>query len=678
MVPKGTEGNKDGPYPDNTAGRATYMEDCLLALEKHFIKVNTYDKLPSPGPVVDEITSRTLLYTPLIPMHFIAQALKGRDPELYIGNAMDVVEGRCEAMGMTELKDVARDFREKREWKRLAPIPTVVCNEVELKQADKKTGQMESLWNSYNHYSCAPNESIIHSNAQALVDLGLQAVGYHYVTVDCGWTLPQRGANGTLTPNPARFPSGYPALSKFIHDLGLGFGVYSDAGIKMCMTGEPEQVGSLFHEEQDAETFASWGADLLKYDNCYSETSSGYPNTDYTPIVPHLGRYQNMSDAITSTERPIILQICNWGLDFPSAWAPSVGHSWRITNDIIPAWRTIPRILNQAVSQTSFAGPGRWLDLDMLEVGNNIFTIPEEQTHFSLWAIIKSPLVIGAALKDSITTIREESLDILMNKDVIGYNQDSLGVAASFRRRWTEEGYEVWAGPLSGDRLVVALINWQNTARDLTLNLSDVGVDTAGSLKDIWNEETASDVESSYTARVEAHGTMLLELSQITKAAASTQKPTFFPSTNFTVTGSANRQTCHSNLCAPVGSKIGYISASGSASMNITSPSAGARKLIDVYFCNNEIAFQSAWEFGTNTRNLTISVNDVTTRIEVPLSGKSSELFSVGKGWEDTGTFKVEVGGWKKGSNVVVIGNKGGDAGLQRLGADFVGMDVYF
>lgn len=100
-------------------------------------------------------------------------------------------------------------------------------------------------WNSYNHYSCSPNESIIHSNAQALVDLGLQGMGYHFVTVDCGWTLPNRTANGTLTPNSARFPSGYPALSTFIHGLGLGFGVYSDAGVKMCMTGEPEQVGSL-------------------------------------------------------------------------------------------------------------------------------------------------------------------------------------------------------------------------------------------------------------------------------------------------------------------------------------------------------------------------------------------------------------------------------------------------
>lgn len=384
-----------------------------------------------------------------------------------------------------------------------------------------------------------------------------------------------------------------------------------------------------------------------------------------------------MSDAISSTKRPIVLQVCNWGLDFPSAWAPALAHSWRITNDIIPAWRTIPRILNQAVSQTSFAGPGHWLDLDMLEVGNSIFTIPEEQTHYSLWAIIKSPLVIGAALKDSFTSIKKESLDILMNEDVIGYNQDSLGVAASFRRRWTEDGYEVWAGPLSGNRLVVAVINWQNVARDLTLNFSDVNVETAGSLKDIWNDRTALNVKASYTAHAEAHGTVLLELSNITKAATSTQKPTFFASTNFTITGTATRQTCHSNRCAPVGSKIGYISPSGSASINITSPSISAKKLIDVYFCNNEIAFQSAWEYGTNTRNLTISVNNVTTRIEVPLSGRSSELFSVGKGWEDTGTFKVEVDGWKEGSNEVVIGNKGGDNGLQRLGADFVGMDVY-
>ncbi|QDS73740.1 hypothetical protein FKW77_004773 [Venturia effusa] len=545
-------------------------------------------------------------------------------------------------------------------------------------------------WNSYNHYSCSPNESIIHSNAQALVDLGLKAVGYHFVTVDCGWTVPKRSASGTLMPNPARFPSGYPALSDFIHSLGLGFGVYSDAGVKTCMVGEPQQAGSLFHEQQDAKTFASWGADLLKYDNCFSETAKGYPDTDYAPSVPHLGRYQNMSDAIIATKRPIVLQVCNWGLDFPSAWAPKVAHSWRIANDIIPSWRTIPRILNQAVPQTSFAGPGHWLDLDMLEVGNKVFTIPEEQTHFSLWAIIKSPLVIGAALKDPLTSIKKESLDILMNKDVIGYNQDPLGVAASFRRRWTEEEYEIWAGPLSGGRIVVAVINWRNTARSLTLDLADVGLNAAGSLKDIWNGKTAGNIKSSYTAPVEAHGTLLLELSKTTKSTAPAQKPIFFPSTNFTVTGTAKLRACQPGLCARVGSKIGDISPSGSASITISSTGTSTRppprtttttttkKLVDIYFCNNDIAFESAWKYGTNTRNLTITVNKATTtRIEVPLAGRSSEVFSPGKGWEDTGVFRVEVGGWRVGDNEVVVGNLGGDSGVQKLGADFVGMGVW-
>lgn len=219
-----------------------------------------------------------------------------------------------------------------------------------------------------------------------------------------------------------------------------------------------------------------------------------------------------MSNALKSLSRPILFQICEWGVDFPSAWAPPLANSWRITNDIIEKYATVARILNQAVPQTDFAGPDRWLDLDMLEVGNGFFTIPEEQTHFSLWAIIKSPLVIGAALKDNITAISAGSLAILKNTDVISYNQDSLGVAASFRRRWTEEGYEIWAGPLSGDRTVVALINLFDETRELTLNLPDVGFQSASVVKDIWNGVTINNVLTSYTASVKGHGTILLEL----------------------------------------------------------------------------------------------------------------------------------------------------------------------
>lgn len=225
-----------------------------------------------------------------------------------------------------------------------------------------------------------------------------------------------------------------------------------------------------------------------------------------------------MTNALLATKRPIVFQICEWGLDFPSAWAPPLGNSWRIANDIGGSYSTIGRILNQAVPQTSFAGHGHWLDLDMLEVGNNVLTTPEEQTHFSMWAIIKSPLFIGGALKDNLTSISTASLDILKNENVISYNQDTLGVAASFRRRWTQEGYEVWAGPLSGERTVVAVINLKDVARNLTLNLPDVGLQKAGLVKDIWNNVTVRDVLTSYTAPVESHGTLLLELCNTTLA----------------------------------------------------------------------------------------------------------------------------------------------------------------
>ena len=552
----------------------------------------------------------------------------------------------------------------------------------------------------------------------------------------------------------------------------------------------------LVHETTDADTFASWEADLLKCDsrqprswaflifpddNCYSDAAAGYPDADYTPDVSPDSRYADMSDAILATGRPILFQICDWGVDFPSAWAPALGNTWRITNDIIPAYRTISRILNQAVPQTTFAGPGQWLDLDMLEVGNQIFTTAEEQTHFSLWSIIKSPLVIGAALKDTYTSISASSLAILNNIDVISYNQDSLGVAASFRRRWTAEGYEVWAGPLSGGRTIVAVINLSDASKYLALDFPDVGLQTAATVKDIWNGVTSKNVLTSYVGEVQAHGVLLLELRDTTPAGqysladakvsgyvyacrllsfayslrntASFSKvygattssnftllatfaqatslaitimindtphtiaagalsftaslsllatndnaltitshplPTsititnppaaFYPSTSFTLSGSSTRTTCSSGLCTPVGSKIGYLSPSGSASLSLTSPASSlpGSKLLEVYFCNNDIAFSTSWTTGTNTRNMTISVNGEVTRIEVPLSGRSSELFSPGLGWEDTGKFVVLAEGWVNGVNEVVVGNEDGAAGLVSDGADFVGLAVYW
>lgn len=514
----------------------------------------------------------------------------------------------------------------------------------------------------------------------------------------------------------------------------------------------------------------------VSVDNCYSDAATGYPNVDYTPSVSPSTRFANMSSWIAATGRPMVYAICEWGVDFPSAWAPAIGNTWRITNDIIPAFKTVARILNQAVPQTSFAGPGHWLDLDMLEVGNDVFTTAEEQTHFTMWAIVKSPLIIGGRLSDTAGTISSSSLTILLNSDVIGYNQDSLGVAASFVRRWTAEGYEVWSGPLSGSRVVVAVINLSNVATSLTLNLPDIGLQKAASVKNIWNAVTSTNVLTSYTAAVAAHGTMLLELSgttaaghyvvadavtsgcvtnstvwtqfnnssttttfshiygattsnaytciitfpststasrsitvngvahtvaasasslsvslsltasnantvaivsSITPSALTITAPsaTFYSGASFALVGAATRTTCSTEYCTPVGSKVGYLSTTGSATLSIAAPSTAiaGSKLATVYFINNDIAISTSWTTGTNTRNMTISVNGVVTRVEVPLSGKSSELFGT-LGWQDTGVFNVLLPGWTTGTNAVVVANTAG--GLVSYGADFVGLSV--
>ena len=265
-------------------------------------------------------------------------------------------------------------------------------------------------------------------------------------------------------------------------------------------------------------------------DNCFSEATTGYPNVDYTPPVSPAARYKNMTQAIKGTGRDILLAICEWGVDFPSAWAPALGNTWRITNDIIPAWRTIYRQINQFVPSASFARPGQWPDLDMLEVGNNVFTIVEEQTHFSLWAIAKSPLIIGAALKDAYTSIAPSSLAVLSNKYAIRYNQDSLGEAANLTRRYTQAGLDVWAGPLSDGKTVAALVNWNDAAVTADLDFPDFGIQGAGSLYDVWNNVSITNAKTSYSSTIPAHGTTLVELSNT--VIAGTYPASLFASTS--------------------------------------------------------------------------------------------------------------------------------------------------
>lgn len=211
-----------------------------------------------------------------------------------------------------------------------------------------------------------------------------------------------RTDDGHLQADPTTFPSGMKALGDYIHSKGLKFGLYNSAGTMTCQ----QRAGSLYHEKVDALDFAAWGVDYLKYDNCYNDN------------VPATTRYPDMRDALNATGRPIFYSICSWGTEDVDTWGNVTGNSWRTTGDISDTWDSMKsNILNNGYQAS--AGPGAWNDPDMLEIGVNRHTISlnniEERTHFALWAISKSPLLIGANLD----TISDNSLEILLNKNLI-------------------------------------------------------------------------------------------------------------------------------------------------------------------------------------------------------------------------------------------------------------------
>ena len=174
-------------------------------------------------------------------------------------------------------------------------------------------------WNSWNHYHCNINADIVKKTADAIVNTSLSK-WYTYVNIDDCWAR-SRAADGTIQPDPQAFPD-MKGLADYVHGKGLKFGLYSDAGTKTC-AGRP---GSLDYETKDANTYAEWGVDYLKYDNCNNGGSK--------PEV----RYPVMRDALNKTGRPIFYSMCEWGVDNPATWASKVGNSWRTTGDIGDNW----------------------------------------------------------------------------------------------------------------------------------------------------------------------------------------------------------------------------------------------------------------------------------------------------------------------------------------------------
>ena len=356
-------------------------------------------------------------------------------------------------------------------------------------------------WNSWNKFACNVNEKIVRDTAKSMVSSRMRDAGYEYVVIDDCWQGP-RDANGFITADPQRFPSGMKALSDYIHSLGLKFGIYSDAGRLTC-GGRPAGEG---HEYQDALTYARWGVDYLKYDWC----STGDRNAQEA--------YAVMADALRQSGRPIVFSMCEWGTAKPWLWAKNTGNLWRTTGDIwdsfaskdkAHAWaHPAMEIVDLNEPLWPFAGPGHWNDPDMLEVGNGGMTPTEYRTHFSLWAMMAAPLMAGNDIAHMDATTRS----ILLNKEVIAIDQDSLG--AQGHRVWKDVDREVWVKPLAGGGRALLLLNRGDAPASIQALAEQLGYPPhmRARVRDLWTHRRLPRWSGALEATVEAHGVAMFRI----------------------------------------------------------------------------------------------------------------------------------------------------------------------
>lgn len=347
-------------------------------------------------------------------------------------------------------------------------------------------------WNSWNKFACNIDEELIKKTADALISSGLAAKGYQYINLDDCWQI-SRDSNNKIQEDKNKFPSGMKGLADYIHSKGLKFGLYSDAGFYTCQ----KRPGSLGFEDLDAESYAAWEVDYLKYDNCFNDGSS--PKD----------RYPKMTAALNKTGRQIFFSMCEWGVENPATWAKDYGNSWRTTGDISDNWNSFVSILDQQVGLEKYAGPGHWNDPDMLEVGNGGMTQNEYIAHFSLWSLLKAPLLIGC----DIVNIAQETLTLLSNEEVISVNQDKLGIQGS--RIWKSGYLEVWAGPLEKNEVAAVLFNRGTEKSEITLDFQSAGFkDSVAKVRDLNEKKDLGIFTNEFKAEVESHSAIMVKLSR--------------------------------------------------------------------------------------------------------------------------------------------------------------------
>lgn len=368
-------------------------------------------------------------------------------------------------------------------------------------------------WNSWNTFTWDINEDLIRQVADKFVTEGYKEAGYEYIVIDDCWSLKERNKSGALVADPAKFPSGIKALSDYIHAKGLKFGMYSCAGTHTC-AGYP---GSFEHEFQDARQFAAWGVDYLKYDYCFK------PRQISGELL-----YKRMGIALKNCGRDILFSACNWGENNVYQWIRESGaHIYRSTPDIQDNWDSIKTLALSQLEKQCYTGNYCHNDMDMLIVGmyggsNNGWinhkiggcTDTEYKTHFSLWAMMGSPLMIGCDIRNA----NEETKNILLNKELLAINQDPECRGAYHIQpepQWFH-GYDAFmlVKHLANGDIALGFFNLGEGTRELPLLFWDMGIPYASgialSLYDCWEHQELGTFSERFAPTVAAHDCMVV------------------------------------------------------------------------------------------------------------------------------------------------------------------------
>lgn len=355
-------------------------------------------------------------------------------------------------------------------------------------------------------------EELFMEMADVMVKEGWKDAGYEYVCIDDCWPSHKRDAQGRLQANPKRFPSGIKKLADYVHARGLKLGIYADVGTYTCA----QYPGSLGYYDIDAKTFAEWGVDLLKFDGCNM------------PDWHQLGEgYINMSRALNETGRSIVYS-CEWPLYEWQYQQPDYEairktcNQWRNYGDIYDQWTSVKDILDWTADHQKLlvpvAGPGGWNDPDMLIIGNFGLSHDQQQTQMALWAIMAAPLLMSNDLRN----ICPKAKELLQNKQIIAISQDPLGKQGY--RIFKADDFEVWERPLSGDRLVLAVMNRQEIGgpRRFTISVATLPSWQLYSPKcnvtqvlPMYKEMGVQDLLSKVVVQVNPTGTTLLTVNPI-------------------------------------------------------------------------------------------------------------------------------------------------------------------